>query len=63
MKFMCVVLVLFCCFQLAFCSYDAMEENKRMNFDVCDKRCRASAQVMKTFEQGIGYVKCECQAQ
>lgn len=45
---------------LALCACDSMEANKRMNFDVCDKRCTDRGTTMKKFEQGLGYVTCEC---
>jgi hypothetical protein len=53
----CIVLV-----SLLACSND-YEENKMLNFDACIDRCAKSGQTIKTFEQGLSYVKCECQMQ
>lgn len=39
---------------------DDVERNKRVNYDFCRASCADAGTPMKTFEQGLGYVKCEC---
>ena len=53
--FMVVSLLLLAC--LGCGDYEA---NRRVNFDACSKRCADTGTTMKRFEQGLGYVACEC---
>jgi hypothetical protein len=54
------VIVLFLMMSLA-CSDRPYESNKKVNFDLCNKQCADAGTTLKQFEQGLGYVKCECQ--
>ena len=46
---------------LTSCSTASYEKNKVLNFDYCNNQCVDAGKTMKTFEQGLGYVKCECE--
>jgi hypothetical protein len=43
--------------------HDDYEKNKKLNFDTCNKSCLDNNKTMKHFEQGLGYVICECECQ